>query len=45
MRARLVSGADPGRYAGALVVVAGVYYLVGRIGLELAYLNGAVAAL
>ena len=45
MRVRLVSGADPGRYAGALVVVAGVYYLVGRIGLELAYLNGAVAAL
>ena len=45
MRARLVSGADPGRYVGALVVVAGVYYLVGRIGLELAYLDGAVAAL
>ena len=45
MRVRLISGADPGRYAGALVVVAVVYYLVGRIGLELAYLDGAVAAL
>ena len=45
MCARPVSGADPGRYIGALVVVAGVYYLVGRIGLELAYLDGAVAAL
>jgi signal transduction histidine kinase len=45
MRVRLVSEADPGRYVGALVVVAVVYYLVGRIGLELAYLDGAVAAL
>ena len=45
MRERFVSGADPGRYVGALVVVAGGYYLVGRIGLELAYLDGAVAAL
>jgi signal transduction histidine kinase len=45
MRARFVSGADPGRYVGALVVVAVVYYLVGRVGLELAYLDGAVAAL
>ena len=42
---RLVSGGDPGRYAGALVVVAAAYYVVGRIGLELAYLDGAVAAL
>ena len=40
-----MSGADRGRYVGALVVVAVVYYLVGRIGLELAYLDGAVAAL
>jgi signal transduction histidine kinase len=45
MRVRFVSGADPGRYVGALAVVVGVYYLAGRIGLELAYLNGAVAAL
>jgi signal transduction histidine kinase len=42
---RLVSGGDPGRYVGALVVVAAAYYAVGRIGLELAYLDGAVAAL
>ena len=45
MSVRLVSGADPGRYVGALAVVAGVYYLAGRVGLELAYLDGAVAAL
>ena len=45
MSARLISGADPGRYVGAVAVVAGLYYLAGRIGLELAYLNGAVAAL
>ena len=32
-------------YAGALAVVAVAYYLSGRIGLELAYLDGAVAAL
>jgi signal transduction histidine kinase len=42
--ARLLSGTDPRRYAVALAVVAVVYYLAGRIGLELAYLNGAVAA-
>src|SRR6478609_1312410 len=34
-----------GLYVGAVVVVAGVYYGAGRIGLELAYLDGAVAAL
>jgi signal transduction histidine kinase len=51
MSVRLVSGAVPGRhagrllYVGTLAVVAGVYYLAGRIGLDLAYLNGAVAAL
>ena len=45
MSVRLVSGADPGRYLGALAVVAALYYLAGRIGLELAYLDGAVAAL
>jgi len=32
-------------YAGTLAVVALAYYLTGRIGLELAYLDGAVAAL
>src|SRR5215218_9459974 len=32
-------------YAAMLVVTAGAYYLAGRVGLELAYLNGAVAAL
>src|SRR5512132_1245345 len=32
-------------YAGSLALVAGAYYLVGRIGLEMAYLDGAVAAL
>jgi signal transduction histidine kinase len=33
------------RYAVAIAVLAGAYYLSGRLGLELAYLNGAVAAL
>jgi signal transduction histidine kinase len=42
---RLISGTDLRRYAAALVVVAGAYYVAGRIGLELAYLDGAVAAL
>jgi signal transduction histidine kinase/integral membrane sensor domain MASE1 len=32
-------------YAGSTALVALVYYLAGRLGLELAYLNGAVAAL
>ena len=32
-------------YAGAVALVAVAYYLAGRIGLELAYLDGAVAAL
>jgi signal transduction histidine kinase len=32
-------------YAGAVALTAVAYYLAGRIGLELAYLNGAVAAL
>ena len=32
-------------YAGTLALAAGAYYLAGRIGLELAYLDGAVAAL
>ena len=33
------------RYAGALALVALLYYGAGRVGLELAYLDGAVAAL
>ena len=45
MSVRLVSGTDPRRYVAALAVVALAYYLAGRIGLELAYLDGAVAAL
>src|SRR5215213_9694599 len=51
MSARLLSGAGSDRvnaavmYAGALVLGAFTYYLAGRIGLELAYLDGAVAAL
>ena len=32
-------------YAASLALVAGAYYLVGKIGLEMAYLNGAVAAM
>src|SRR4051794_26282185 len=52
MSASLVKGIQPGHrsvspaavYAGALVLVALAYYLAGRIGLELAYLDGAVAA-
>src|SRR3954471_12945506 len=32
-------------YAISIALVAGAYYLAGRIGLELAYLNGAVAAI
>src|SRR6187399_1484966 len=32
-------------YAGTVALAAGAYYLAGRIGLELAYLDGAVAAL
>src|SRR3954471_17075947 len=51
MRARPVSAADfRGRYAVAyylagVAVVAVAYYLAGRVGLELSYLEGAVAAL
>jgi signal transduction histidine kinase len=32
-------------YAGSVALLAGAYYLAGRLGLELAYLDGAVAAL
>src|SRR3954464_8174617 len=50
MRRRLVAfrSTRPGGlalYAISIALVAGAYYLAGRIGLELAYLNGAVAAL
>src|SRR4051812_21004491 len=41
----LVSNPGPARYVGALALTAAAYYGAGRIGLELAYLNGAVAAL
>src|SRR3954466_192307 len=37
--------AGPALYVLTVAVVASAYYAVGRIGLELAYLNGAVAAL
>src|SRR5215217_8842637 len=42
---RLGRLAEPLTYAGALVLGALAYYAAGRIGLELAYLDGAVAAL
>jgi signal transduction histidine kinase len=51
MSARLLTGVGSDRrtgavlYAGALALTALAYYLAGRIGLELAYLDGAVAAL
>src|SRR3954449_4116486 len=37
--------APTARYVMSLAIVALLYYVAGRIGLELAYLNGAVAAL
>jgi signal transduction histidine kinase len=43
LRRRGHAGVAP--YVGALALVALLYYGAGRIGLELAYLNGAVAAL
>jgi signal transduction histidine kinase len=36
---------DAALYTGTILIVAAAYYLVGRAGLELAYLDGAVAAL
>src|SRR3954447_22228038 len=42
---RGVRGSGFALYAGAVGVVAVAYYIAGRIGLELAYLDGAVAAL
>src|SRR5918998_5385044 len=41
---RSLRGAEPVSYAIAVVLVAGSYWLIGRAGLELAYLDGAVAA-
>ena len=47
---RRIEDVRRGRYAGAVLyvvaigLVAGAYYLAGRVGLELAYLDGAVAA-
>src|SRR3954462_4419672 len=41
---RGVRGSGLALYAGAVGVVAVAYYVAGRIGLELAYLDGAVAA-
>src|SRR6185312_5353480 len=38
-------GSGPALYVAAIAVVALAYYGAGRIGLEMAYLNGAVAAL
>src|SRR5688572_33156685 len=35
----------PAVYAGTVALAAAAYYLAGRLGLELAYLDGAVAAL
>src|SRR5262245_31556629 len=45
LRLRGVQGGGLALYAAAVGLVALAYYLAGRIGLELAYLDGAVAAL
>src|SRR3954469_11965686 len=42
---RGVRGSGFALYAGAVGLVAAAYYIAGKIGLELAYLDGAVAAL
>src|SRR3954462_8252376 len=42
---RGVRGSGLALYAGAVGLVAAAYYIAGKIGLELAYLDGAVAAL
>jgi signal transduction histidine kinase len=39
------TGADAGRYAVGVVLLAGAYYVAAKLGLKLAYLNGAVTAL
>src|SRR3954451_12130843 len=45
VRLRRTRHGSSGLYVGAVVLLAGAYYLAGKIGLELAYLDGAVAAL
>src|ERR671927_198801 len=45
VRTRERHGGGLALYAVAVGLVAGAYYIAGRIGLELAYLDGAVAAL
>ena len=45
VRLRRTRHGSAGVYVGAVVLLAVTYYLVGKIGLELAYLDGAVAAL
>src|SRR6187551_1144319 len=45
VRVRRTRHGSAGVYVGAVVLLAVAYYLVGKIGLELAYLDGAVAAL
>src|SRR3954469_17747951 len=45
VRLRRTRHGSSGLYVGAVVLLAVAYYLAGKIGLELAYLEGAVAAL
>jgi len=45
LRVRRTRHGSVGLYVGAVGLLAGAYYLAGKIGLELAYLDGAVAAL
>src|SRR3954465_11422004 len=45
VRLRRTRHGSAGLYVGAVVLLAVAYYLAGKIGLELAYLDGAVAAL
>src|SRR5580765_1144375 len=45
VRLRRTRHGGAGLYVGAVVLLAVAYYLAGKIGLEFAYLDGAVAAL
>src|ERR1044072_4039443 len=45
VRLRRTRHGSAGVYVGAVLMLSGAYYVVGKIGLELAYLDGAVAAL
>src|SRR3954451_16480726 len=45
VRFRRTRHGSAGLYVGAVVLLAVAYYLAGKVGLELAYLDGAVAAL